>query len=423
MKLHIKNGRLIDPAAGHDAPADLFVAEGRIVGRGQAPEGFVADRVIDAAGLIVAPGLVDLSARLREPGHEGALKREMAAALAGGVTGLACPPDTDPPIDEPSLVRELRQRSREAKGARLYPVGALTVGLAGETLAEIETLAEVGCVAFAQTGRLPRDNRLLYQALRYAKTHELPVWLRPLDASLTGSGVAASGPVAGRLGLPGVPVAAETVALQTILELMRETGARVHLRRLSSASGLDIVRAAKREGLPLTAEVGIHHVHLTDVDIGYFDTAYRLDPPLRSQRDREAIRAALADGTLDAISSDHAPCSIDAKLRPFEEAKPGATGLEVLLPLTLKWAHETRTPLVDALAKVTSASARVLREDTGTLAVGAKADVVVFDPAAPWRVGADTLVSAGKNSPYSGLELEGRVCFTIVGGELRFERR
>lgn len=422
MKLHIKNGRLIDPASGHDAPADLFVAEGRIVGRGQAPEGFVADRVIDAAGLIVAPGLVDLSARLREPGHEGALKREMAAALAGGVTGLACPPDTDPPIDEPSLVRELRQRSREAKGARLYPVGALTVGLAGEALAEIETLAEVGCVAFAQTGRLPRDNRLLYQALRYAKTHELPVWLRPLDASLTGSGVAASGPVAGRLGLPGVPVAAETVALQTILELMRETGAQVHLRRLSSASGLDIVRAAKREGLPLTAEVGIHHVHLADVDIGYFDSAYRLDPPLRSPRDREAIRAALADGTIDAISSDHAPCSIDAKLRPFEEAKPGATGLEVLLPLTLKWAHETSTPLAKALAKVTSAAAGVLGEDTGTLASGAKADIVIFDPASPWQVGADTLVSAGKNSPYSGLELEGRACFTIVGGEVRFER-
>ncbi|MEG0822338.1 MAG: dihydroorotase [Burkholderiaceae bacterium] len=422
MKLHIKNGRLIDPAAGRDAPADLFVADGRIAAIGAAPAGFVAERVIDAAGLIVAPGLVDLSARLREPGHEGALKREMQAALAGGVTGLACPPDTDPPIDEPSLVRELRQRSREAKGARLYPIGALTVKLAGEALAEIDTLAGVGCVAFAQTGRLPRDNRLLYQALRYAKTHELPVWLRPVDASLANDGVAAAGPVAGRLGLPGVPVAAETVALHTIFELVRETGARVHLRRLSSAAGLELLRAAKREGLPVTAEVGVHHVHLIDADIGYFDTAFRLDPPLRSGRDRDAIRAALADGTLDAICSDHAPRSLDAKLRPFEEAAPGATGLETLLPLTLKWARETGTPLVQALAKVTSASARVLAEDTGSLAVGAKADIVIFSEAEPWRVDASSIVSAGKNSPYFGYELEGRARMTIVGGEVRFER-
>lgn len=422
MKLHIQNGRLIDPASGHDAPADLFVADGRIAGLGAAPAGFVADRVIDAAGLIVAPGLVDLSARMREPGHEGALKREMAAALAGGVTGLACPPDTDPPIDEPSLVRELRQRSREAKGARLYPVGALTVKLEGKALAEIDTLAGVGCVAFAQTGRLPRDSGFLLEALRYAKTRELPVWLRPVDDSLASYGVAAAGAMAGRLGLPTVPVAAETVALHIIMELVRATGARVHLRRLSTREGLEIVRAAKREGLPVTAEVGIHHVHLIDVDIGYFDTAFKLDPPLRSARDRDAIRAALADGTLDAISSDHAPRGADAKLRPFDEAAPGATGLETLLPLTLKWARETGTPLLQALAKISSESARVLGEDTGRLAVGAKADIVIFSEAEPWTVSADTLISAGKNSPYLGVELEGRVRATIVGGEVRFER-
>ena len=420
MKLLIQNGRVIDPASGHDAPADLCVDQGRIAAVGGVPAGFTPERTIDARGLIVAPGLVDLSARLREPGHEGALKTEMRAALAGGVTGVACPPDTDPPLDEPGLVRMLRQRSREAQGARLYPVGALTVKLEGEALAEIATLAEVGCVAFAQTGALPRDLRVLMQALRYARSHDLPVWLRPVDASLAGSGVAAAGPVAGRLGLPSVPVAAETVALNTIFELVRATGTRVHLRRLSSAAGVELLRAAKREGLPVTAEVGVHHVHLIDVDIGYFDSAYRLDPPLRSARDRDSLRAALADGTIDAISSDHAPVGTDAKLRPFEEAAPGATALETLLPLTLKWARETQTPLVKALAKVTSEAARVLGEDTGRIAVGAKADLVIFDEREPWRVSADTLVSAGKNTPYAGYELEGRARTTIVGGEVRY---
>jgi dihydroorotase len=420
MKLLIQNGRVIDPASGHDALADLCVDQGRIAAVGSLPAGFAPERTIDARGLIVAPGLVDLSARLREPGHEGALKTEMRAALAGGVTGVACPPDTDPPLDEPGLVRMLRQRSREAQGARLYPVGALTVRLEGEALAEIATLAEVGCVAFAQTGVLPRDLRVLMQALRYARSHELPVWLRPVDASLAGSGVAAAGPVAGRLGLPSVPVAAETVALHTIFELVRATGARVHLRRLSSAAGVQLLREAKREGLPVSAEVGIHHVHLIDVDIGYFDSAYRLDPPLRSGRDRDAIRAGLGDGTIDAICSDHAPVGADAKLRPFEEAAPGATGLETLLPLTLKWAHETGTPLVQALAKVTSEAARVLGEDTGRIAVGAKADLVIFDEREPWRVTAETLVSAGKNTPYAGYELEGRARATIVGGEVRY---
>jgi dihydroorotase len=221
---------------------------------------------------------------MREPGAEGALKVEMKAALAGGVTGVVTPPDTDPPLDEPSLVRMLRQRSREAAGARIYPLGALTAQLKGEALAEIETLHETGCVAFMQTRALPHDNSVLLQLLRYAKTFDLPVWLRPVEDTLAGRGVAAAGALAGRLGLPSVPVVAETVALHTIFELQRATGARVHLCRLSSAAGLDLVRQARREGLRVTADVGIHHVHLIDVDIGYFDADYRLDPPLRSQR-------------------------------------------------------------------------------------------------------------------------------------------
>lgn len=422
MKLAIRNGRLVDPASTHDAVADLFVADGRIAGLGRAPEGFVAEREIDARGLVVAPGLVDLCARMREPGAEGALKREMRAALAGGVTGIVCPPDTDPPLDEPGLVRMLRQRSREAAGARLYPLGALTAGLAGEALAEIETLAEAGCVAFMQTGALPHDNGVLLQILRYARTFDLPVWLRPVEDTLAGDGVAGAGAVAGRYGLPAVPVLAETVALHTIFEMQRATGARIHLCRLSSAAGLDLLRQAKREGLPVTADVGVHHVHLTDLDIGYFDPNFRLDPPLRAQRDRDAIQAALADGTLDAICSDHAPIAEDDKLLPFGEAAPGASALETLLALVQKWGEAARLPLAQVLAKVTSDAARILNEPTGRLAVGAKADVVVFDPQAHWRVERGELASRGANSPFAGYELAGRAMFTLVGGEVRFAR-
>ncbi len=423
MKLVIRHGRVVDPASNHDAVADLFIADGRIAAVGGAPAGFVAEREIDARGWVVAPGLVDLCARMREPGAEGALKREMHAALAGGVTGLVCPPDTDPPLDEPGLVRMLRHRSREAAGARLYPLGALTAGLQGEVLAEIETLAEAGCVAFMQTRRLPHDNGVLLQMLRYAKTFDLSVWLRPVEDTLAGDGVAAAGAVAGRLGLPAVPALAETVALHTIFELQRATGARVHLCRLSSAAGIELLRQAKRERLAVTADVSVHHLHLTDVDVGYFDPNFRLDPPLRTQRDRDAIGAALADGTIDAICSDHTPMAEDDKLLPFGEAVPGATALETLLALVLKWGESAKLPLGRTLAKVTDEAARILKEPTGRLAVGAKADVVLFDPQAHWTVNRAELVSRGANTPFTGYELSGRAMVTLVGGEVRFERK
>lgn len=423
MKIAIRQGRLVDPASDHDAEADLFIADGRIAALHSPPAGFVADREIDARGLVVAPGLVDLCARMREPGAEGALKREMHAALAGGVTGIVCPPDTDPPLDEPGLVRMLRQRSREAAGARLYPLGALTVGLQGDVLAEIETLAEAGCVAFMQTRSLPHDNGVLLQILRYAKTFDLPIWLRPVEDTLAGDGVAGAGAVAGRLGLPAVPTVAETVALHTIFELQRETGARVHLCRLSSAAGIELVRQAKRERLPVTADVSVHHLHLTDVDIGYFDPNFRLDPPLRSQRDRDAISAALADGTIDAVCSDHTPIAEEDKLLPFGEAAPGGTALETFLPLMLKWGQQAGLPLARALGKITHEPARILNEPTGRLTVGAKADVTVFDPQAHWVVRRGELVSRGGSTPFAGYELTGRAMLTLVGGEVRFNRK
>jgi len=423
MKIAILNGRVIDPASNFDQAAGVFIDEGCIAAIGRAPEQFRADTTLDAAGLVIAPGLVDLCARLREPGHEGALKVEMKAALAGGVTSVVCPPDTDPPLDEPGLVRMLRQRSRESAGARTYPLGALTAGLKGEALAALKTLAEAGCVAFMQTRSLPHDNSVLLQAMRYAKTFELPIWLRPVEDTLAGRGVAGAGAMASRLGLPAVPVVAETVALHTIFELQRATGAQVHICRLSSSEGIALVRQAKREGLPVTADVGIHHVHLVDVDIGYFDPNFRLDPPLRGTRDRDAIVAGLADGTIDIICSDHSPIGEDDKLLPFGEAEPGASTLETLLPLTLKWASENKVPLPQALKRITSGPAGILSKGSakGRLTVGAKADLVVFSALESWVVGADTLVSSGKNTPFNGYELQGRVHYTLVGGEVRYQ--
>lgn len=428
MKLHIKNGRLIDPASGIDAQQDLFIADGKVAAVGKAPEGFAADRIIDAAGMIVAPGLVDLSARLREPGYEykATLESEMQAAMQGGVTSLVCPPDTDPVLDEPGLVEMLKYRAKGLHQAHVYPLGALTVSLKGEALTEMAELTEAGCIGFAQAEQPILDTTVLLRAMQYANTFGYTVWLRPQDPHIGRGGIAHSGPVASRLGLPGVPVMAETIALHTIFELMRATGARVHLCRMSSAAGLDLVRAAKKEGLRVTCDVGAHHVHLTDVDIGFFDSNARVTPPLRAHRDRDAIRQALLDGTIDAICSDHTPVDDDEKLLPFGEASPGATGLELLLPLALKWAEDcldkSQQPLPRAIAKITSDAARVAGLDAGSLSAGSVADVCVFDPVARWKVDAKALASQGKHTPFLGYELAGQVRATIVAGHVAFER-
>jgi len=424
MNLEIRGGRIVDPASGLDRVGPVCVADGRIAGLGEVPAGFRADRVVDAAGLVVAPGLVDLAARLREPGleHKATLESEIRAAVAGGLTSLACPPDTDPPLDEPGLVEMLKQRARLLHQAHVHPVGALTQRLEGAELAEMGELADAGCVAFSQADRPLTDTQVLLRAMQYAGTFGHRVWLRPQDAHLARGGVAHDGEVATRLGLPAIPVIAETVALATILAVVRATGVPVHLCRLSSAEGVGMLRAAKAEGLPVTADVGIHHLHLCDVDIGWFDPLANFVPPLRGTRDRDALRAGVEDGVIDAICSDHAPVDDDAKQVPFAEAEPGATGLELLLPLTLRWASLAGVSLIDALARITSRPAAILGVDAGTIGVGAAADVVVFDPGCPWRVERGALASQGKNTPFLGLELEGRVRATLVGGVVVHER-
>src|SRR3954469_3940114 len=286
MRLHIKNGRVIDPASGNDAVGDVFVTDGKIVDGSREK----ADKTIEAKGLVVAPGLIDLSVRLREPGQEykATLESEMGAAVAGGVTSLACPPDTDPPLDEPGLVDMLRRRAKALSRARVYPIGALTVKLEGKSLTEMGQLFDAGCVAFSQANAPLADTQVLWRALQYAGTYGFPVWLRAEDAWLARGGVAHDGEVATRLGLPGIPAFAETIALGTLLELVRATRARLHVCRLSTAGAVELMRKAKAEGLPVTCDVAVHHLHLSERDVGYFDANCRLDPPLRSERDRDA---------------------------------------------------------------------------------------------------------------------------------------
>jgi dihydroorotase len=423
VKIEIRHGRVIDPKNGVDRVASLYIAAGKVVAIDDAPSGWSAHRSVDATGLVVCPGLIDLSARLREPGFEykATLESEMAAAVAGGITSLACPPDTDPPLDEPGLVEMLKYRARSLDQAHVYPIGALTVGLNGLELTEMGELAEAGCVAFSQAEAPLTDTGVLLRALQYAATFGHRVWLRPQESHLARGGVAHDGEVATRLGLPAIPPSAETIALATIFALVRGTGVRVHLCRLSTAEGVAMVRAAKSEGLPVTCDVAVHHLHLCEIDIGWFDAQCRLIPPLRGTRDRAALRAGLADGTIDLACSDHTPVDDDAKQLPFGEAEPGATGLELLLPLTLKWAAEDKIPLATGLACITSRPAEILGTGAGQIGVDAPADICIFDANVHWRVEPASLRSQGKNTPFLGLEVPGKVRMTIVGGHIVFE--
>jgi len=423
MRILIKNGRVIDPKNGMDAVNDLYIVAGKIVAIGAEPDSFQANHVINARGLVVCPGFVDLSVRLREPGleYKATLESEMRAAVAGGVTSLACPPDTDPPLDEPGLVEMLKHRAKSLNLAHVYPIGALTQGLKGERLTEMAELQDAGCVAFSQSDKRLLDTRVMMRAMQYASTFGFRVWLRPEDDSIAESGVAHDGEVATRLGLPAIPVCAETIALSKIVLIARETGAKVHLCRVSSAEGVAMVRAARQQGLPITCDVAANHIHLSEMDISFFDSNCHLVPPLRSISDRDALRAGLVDGTIDAVCSDHAPVDEDAKLLPFGESEAGATCLELLLSLVLKWAEEINIPLAVAVAKITSEPARILGVEAGDLSVGTAADLCIFDPDQHWRVEAPILRSQGKNTPFLGMELQGKVKYTLANGIIVYE--
>ena len=417
MKIAIRKGRLIDPASEFDAVADVFIAAGKIVAIGEPPADWRSTREINADGCIVAPGLVDLAVHVKR----GTLTTEIAAAAAGGVTSMVCSPDTDPVLDEPGLVDMLRLRAQSFHSTHLYPLGALTKALAGVQLAELCKLALAGCIGFAQADRGVADTQVLLRAMQYAATFDFSVWLQPQDIHLANNGVAHEGEIASRLGLVGIPSSAEIVALATHLELARVTGVHLHVCRVSTAEGVALIRAAKLSGIKVSADVAINYLHLIDLDIGYFDSNYRLSPPLRTARDRDALRAGVIDGTINAIVSDHTPRPEDTKQLPFGEAAPGATGLETLLSLTLRFAESAKLPMIEALGLITHHAANAAGLIAGRIAVDAVADVCVFDPGAYRLVSKSSFKSAGKNSPFLGYELPGVVRATITAGHIAYE--
>jgi dihydroorotase len=423
MKIQIKNGHVIDPKNNIDSQLDVFIAAGKIVALGKAPKGFIASQTIDASNLIVCPGLVDLSARLREPGDEykATLISELQAAVAGGVTSLACPPDTDPVLDEPGLVEMLKHRAKQLNLAHVYPLGALTRQLQGKVLSEMGELREAGCVGFSQANIAITDTQVLWRAMEYAATFGFTLFLHAEEPFLAKDGVAHDGEVASRLGLKGIPSAAEALALASILRIAKETGARIHISRLSTAEGVDMIREAKKHGVNITCDVSANHLHLTEHDIGFFDANCHLKPPLRTQRDKDALSAGLKDGTIDAICSDHTPVDDDAKLAPFAEAEVGATGLELLLALTLKWANQEKTSLARAIALISQSSAKILGIAAGDLSVNANADICIFDANEYWKIVPSALKSQGKNTPFNGLEIAGKVKTTLVNGQVVYQ--
>lgn len=424
MKIHIKNGHLIDPKNNINDKLDVFIAAGKIVAIGKAPDGFAANHTIDATHLTICPGLVDLSARLREPGDEykARLLSELQAAVAGGVTSLACPPDTDPVLDEPGLVEMLKHRTKQQGLAHVYPLGALTRQLEGKALSEMNELHAAGCVGFSQANVAITDTQVLWRAMEYAATFGFTLYLHAEEPFLAANGVAHDGEVATRLGLKGIPSAAEALALATILRIAQETKTKIHISHLSTAEGVDMIRKAKQQGLNISCDVSANHLHLTEHDIAYFDANCHLKPPLRTQRDKDALRAGLMDGTIDSICSDHTPVDDDAKQAPFAEAEVGATGLELLLPLTLKWAAEQKINLLQALRLITQAPANVLGIVAGELSPNSDADLCIFDANEYWKVCPQALKSQGKNTPFTGLELAGKVKYTLVHGQIVYQQ-
>ncbi|RFA31203.1 dihydroorotase [Alkalilimnicola ehrlichii] len=416
----LSGGRIVDPANGLDTEADLFVSEGRIAGIGEAPSGFRAEQTLDVGGQIVCPGLIDLAARPREPGatHKATIASEARAAAAGGITTLCCPPDSQPVVDSTSVVELIRRREREAAGAKILPYGALTKGLAGEQLTEMAALKAAGCAAMADGGHVIRNSLVLRRAMEYAGSFKLPVLLTPKDPWLSEGGLIHEGHVATRLGLTGIPAAAETAALGRDLALVQQTGVRTHFGRLSTAAGANQIARAQQQGLPVTADVAALQLFLTEMDLWDFNTACQVDPPVRSDSDRAALRQAVANGQIAAICSDHQPHEPDAKDGPMGTSSPGASGLDSLLPLVLRLVDEGVLPLMDALARVTSNPAHILGLEAGSLAVGRVADICVFDPKAVWWFNAETMHSMGKNSPFLGWEFTGRVTHTLVDGRL-----
>jgi dihydroorotase len=424
----IKNGQLIDPKNNINQLADIEIIDGKV--SRIAPANTLANelsstennQIINASELIVMPGIVDCCARLREPGmeHKATIQTETLAATKAGITTLCCPPDTDPVIDEPAVVELINQKTANSACSKVVTLGALTAGLRGEHLSEMYALQQAGCIGLSNSRKPVVNSQILKRAFAYAATFGIRVFIEPDEYALSVGGCAHEGKIATRLGLKGIPVSAETIAIARALELIAETGVSAHFGRLSSAQSIEMIARAKNEQLPVTADVSAHQLHLSEQDISSFNSSYHVVPPLRTQRDMEALCKAVADDTIDAICSDHQPHDIDAKQAPFASTKPGMSTLETLLPLCLRLAQQSSLSIDSIIRKITSSPANILGINAGHLSIGANADICIFDENEDWQLTPDRVHSNGKNTPFLGWSFQGKVKHTIVNGVVLF---
>ncbi len=424
MRIEIINGRIIDPSNGVNEQAGLYIEDGKVVAVGNAPEGFVAQTRIDAQGQIVCPGFIDLSARLREPGqiHKASIHSETHAAASAGFTSLCIPPDTKPVIDTPAVIELIKDKAEQCAYAHIYPVAALTQKLAGKELSCMYALKQAGCIAVGHAQAPIQDLLILRRAMEYAATHDLLLMYCPQEQSLSYQGCAHEGAMASRYGLPGIPVAAETIALMQCIELIEHTGCRVHFRGLSSARSVIIVGKAKQLGLPVSADVAMHHLHLTDADMLPYNSHYHVSPPLRSQQDKEALLNGVQNGTIDAICSDHQPHDIDAKLGAFPETEPGMATLETVLPLMLRLVEQGILDLSQGIASLSASPAKILAINAGHLTIGSIADICVFNVNTDWQINGETWQSQGQNTPFWQKNMRGKVTTTIQAGKIIYSQ-
>lgn len=423
MDILIKNGRVIDPANDIDQVSNVCISDGKIVALDSVPAGFQAEREIDASGQIVCPGLVDLRVALREPGYrdKGSIASETRAAIASGITSVCCTPDTRPVIDSPSVVEWIHQRAEAEALTHVYVLGAATSGLGNDQLANMGALKQAGCLGVSN-GLVALNTEIMRRVLEYAASQELTVFMHSEDEHLRSNGCMHEGRVSVRLGLPGIPEFAETVAVTRDLQLIELTGARAHLCHLSTDRAVRTLARAQYDGLNVTADVAISHLFLTEVDVAGFNTNCHVRPPLRTQRDQDGLKQGLQRNSISVICSDHQPHDFDAKSSPFQSSEPGISSIEALLPLSLRLVREGVLKMPDMLAKLSANPAKILGIEAGTLSVGSVADVCVFDPEAHWIMTPETLLSRGKNSPFAGWEMQGRVNYTLHKGVIAFQR-
>ncbi len=420
--ISIVNGRLIDPANSIDDLLDIHITQGKILAIGAKPSGFEPEQIIDADGMVVCPGVVVLNVRLREPGQEykATIASETAAAAKAGITTMICQPDTSPVIDTAAVVELIRRRAIHSRKARVLTLGAMTQSLAGREISEMHALKKAGCVAISNAGKPLANTLVQRRAMEYAATFDISVFIKPEDRHLRNEGCVHEGSVASRLGLPGFPEAAETVAIARDIALAEATGAHLHFQTLSTAKGLKKIRHALSDGISLSVDVAAHQLHLTEQDIDGFNAACHVDPPLRTLRDRDALRGAVAEGIISAICSDHQPHDVDAKNHPFPDSEAGISSLETLLGLTLKLVQEGVLDLPAAIACLTSGPAEIAGLPFGRLDAGRSADICIFDPDKPWTLTADNLASQGKNTPFLNWEFTGQVTRTLFEGRVVF---